>query len=118
MSRYGSKYQEQTIRLWMIPESHIVGPQKKETLIIIARVLNDYQLNNDLDEIFKAITVVRKQRREILKLMDKAINSKLAGKICSNDEVLNIVYENVDKLADIYDVENIQKLDESINEPA
>lgn len=118
MSRYGSKYQEQTIRQWMIPESHIVGPQKKETLIIIARVLNDYQLNNDLDEIFKAITVVRKQRREILKLMDKAINSKLAGKICSNDEVLNIVYANVDKLADIYEVENIQKLDEIINAPA
>lgn len=118
MSKYGSKYQEQTIRQWMIPESHIVGPQKKETLIIIAKILNDYQLNNNLDEIFKAITVVRKQRREILKLIDKAINSKLAGKICSNDEILNIVYANVDKLADIYEVENIQKLDEIIDAPA
>lgn len=117
MSRYGSKYQEQTIRQWMIPESHIIGPQNKEALRNIAKVLNDYQMINNLEDYFESIRVVRKQRRSILKLIEKAINSKLTGRTNSNDEILRIVYANVDKLADIYEVENIHKLGEIINVP-
>ena len=117
MSKYGSKYNEQTIRQWIIPESHIVGPRKIESLKDIAELLNDTQLKNNIEEYYNSFKIVRTQRRKILTLIERAINSKLAGTTRDNDEILNIVYNNIDKLSETFEVDKIQKLEETLNIP-
>ena len=68
----------------------------------------------DYDEAFK---IIRKQRRKILDLISRAINDKLAGKRNASDEILQIVFDNVDRLSETFELESIQKLGEMLSLP-
>lgn len=117
LNALGLDYGEVAIRQWIIPESHIVGPRKSETIRIIGELVEDYELINgvlDYDEAFK---IIRKQRRKILDLISRAINDKLAGKRNASDEILQIVFDNVDRLSETFELESIQKLGEMLSLP-
>ena len=59
--------------------SHIVGPRDEITLRHIAQLTQDPYLLNDTHSYFEACRIVRRQRKEILELIGKAILDKLRG---------------------------------------
>lgn len=115
MRKVGSSLQEATIRLWLVEDSHIVGPKNAKTMEYIAQITQDIKLLNDTDGYFEACQIVRSERRKILELIGKAINNKLSGHIPQEGSVLEIVYNNVDSLSETLELENIIELHESTN---
>lgn len=115
MREAGSSMQEVTIRQWLIDDSHIVGPRKEHTMECIAIITEDPHLLADPHGFFEACGAVRHDRRKILELIVKAINDKLIGNIPEEGSVLSIVYNNVDSMSEILELEYITELDESEN---
>lgn len=111
----GGSMQEVTVRQWIIEDSHIVGPRKERTMEYIALLTQDPYLLADTHGYFEACDVVRHDRRKILDLITRAINDRLSGNVPPKGSVLSIVYDNVDKLSETLELENISELDESVN---
>ena len=78
LRKAGSSLQEATVRLWLVEDSHIVGPRDVETMGYIAKVTQDVKILNDINGHFEACRIVRRERRTILELIGKAIN-KMPG---------------------------------------
>lgn len=115
LRKAGSSLQEATVRLWLVEDSHIVGPRDVETMGYIAKITQDVKILNDIDGYFEACRIVRHERRAILKLIGKAINNKLSGHIPQEGSVLEVVYNNVDNLSETLELENVIELSESVN---
>ena len=115
MKKLGESIQEVTVRQWLIPESHIVGPRKEKTMEIIANITKDESLLSDVNGYFEGCKVVRHYRREILSLIAQAINDKLRNKEAAPGSVFEVVYENVENLSKTMELENIFELDEVMN---
>lgn len=111
----GSALQEVTVRQWLVEDSHIVGPRKVRTMECIAQITQDPYLLGDINGYFDACRSVRHERREILKLIAKAINNRMAGFIPQKDSILEIVYNNIEKLSETKELENISELSESVD---
>lgn len=111
----GGSMQEVTVRQWIIEDSHIVGPREERTIEYIAEVTQDPHLLADSHGYFEACDVVRHDRRKILNLITRAINDRLSGNVPPEGSVLSVVYDNVDKLSETLELENISELDESVN---
>lgn len=114
MRKVGSSLQEATVRLWLVEDSHTVGPRDVETMGYIAQVTQDVKLLNDIGGYFDACRIVRRERRKILELIGKAINNKLGGHIPQEGSELEVVYNNVDNLSEMLELENIIELNESM----
>ena len=56
--------------------------------------------------------VVRHYRREILSLIAQAINDKLSNKQPVQGSAFEVVYENVEKLSETMELENVFELDD------
>ena len=108
---FGKSFTESTIRQWIVPESHIVGPRNESTLKLIGEITGDNLLKNNAHEYYEACDIVRHQRRNILKLIEKAINDNLRGVRPEKGNELEVVYENVEKLSEIYELENISEIE-------
>lgn len=115
MRKVGSSLQEATVRLWLVEDSHIVGPRDVETMGYIAKVTQDVKILNDIGGYFEACRIVRRERRTILELIGRAINNKLSGHIPQEGSVLEVVYNNVDNLSETLELENVIELPESVN---
>jgi len=115
MHKVGSSLQEVTVRLWLVEDSHIVGPRDAETMGYIAQVTQDVKLLDDVSGYFEACRIVRRERRTILELIGKAINNKLSGHIPQEGSELEVVYNNVDNLSETLKLEKIIELHESAN---
>lgn len=111
LRKYGSSLQEVTIRQWLIEESHIIGPRDAETMRTIAAVTQDPFLLSNSDGYFEACRIVRHYRREILSLIARAINDKLSNRQPVQGSVFEVVYQNVDKLSETMELENVFELD-------
>lgn len=112
LKKQGSSLQEVTIRQWLIEESHIIGPRDAKTMRMIAGVTQDPYLLSDPDAYYEACRVVRHYRREILTLIAQAINDKLSNKLPVHGSAFEVVYENVEKLSETMELENVFELDE------
>lgn len=112
LNKLGLKHDEVTVRQWIYPESHIVGPRSMDDIRIIGELVNDDDLRNNYTLYDDAFKIVRKQRRNILGLIFKAINEKLSGRRSSGDEIIQMVFDNVDRLSQRYELESIKKVDE------
>lgn len=112
MKKLGSSLQEVTIRQWLIEESHIVGPRDLKTMRMIAELTQDDYMLRDPNSYYEACRTVRHFRREILSLIAQAINDKLSNKEPVPGSAFEVVYENVDKLSETMELENIFELDE------
>lgn len=117
MKKYGCSLQAVTIRQWLAEESHIVGPQKEETLRQIALLTGDEKLNTNLHAYYEACKLVRHQRKEILNLIGRAITDKLEGNQPQQGSIFSIVYDNVENLSETKELENIMRLENVINVP-
>ena len=112
MKKSGSSLQEVTIRRWLIKESHIIGPRDVKTMETIAKVTQDPCLLSDPNSYFEACRIVRHYRREILSLIARAVNDKLSNKQPVHGSAFEVVYENIEKLSEIMELENVFELDE------
>lgn len=111
----GSALQEVTVRQWLVEDSHIVGPRKIKTMECIAQVTQDPYLLRNINGYFDACRSIRHERREILKLIAKAINDRLEGFMPQKGSILEVVYDNIEKLSETKELEDISELDESVN---
>lgn len=117
LNDFGCTVQEQGIRQWLVPDSHIVGPREESTLRQIAEMTRDSYLMNDVSGYFNACRIVRRQRKKILKLIGKAIEDKLSGNRPPHGSELKIVYDNVESLSKTLELEALTFLDESVSVP-
>ena len=114
MKAFGSSLQEVSIRQWLVEDSHIVGPRDEETMERIAKLTQDPYLLADPSGYYEACRLIRRQRREILGLVQTAINEKLLGRYPEPGSIFEVVYENVDKLSEILELENISELEDAV----
>ena len=117
LRKFGSSLQEASVRQWLIDESHIVGPRDERTLEQIGNLTGDQYLMNDTHAYFEACRIVRRQRKEILGLIGKAITDRLGGHMPPKGSLLEIVYENVENLSESLELESITVLEEPISVP-
>ncbi|MCL2079666.1 MAG: DrmE family protein [Oscillospiraceae bacterium] len=113
----GLSIQEVSVRQWLIDESRIIGPREENTLMQIANLTQDPFLLDDVRGYFDACEVVRKQRKNILKLIGKAITDKLSGFAPTGDKLLEFIFENVEKLSETVELDDISGLDRLISVP-
>ena len=111
----GSTLQEVTVRQWLIEDSHIVGPRDVDTMKYIAEITQDPYLLKDVIGYFNACRNVRHERRNILRLIAQAINDRLAGFVPQKGSVLEVVYDNIEKLSETKELEDILQLSESVD---
>ena len=112
LEKYGSSLQEVTIRLWLMEESHIIGPRDVKTMTMIAKVTKDPYILENPEGFFEACRIVRRYRREILSLIAQAINDKLSNKQPVQGSAFEVVYENIEKLSEMMELENVFELDD------
>jgi len=112
LKKHGSSLQEVTVRQWLIEESHIIGPRDVKTMKIIAEITQDPYILSSPEAYFEACRIVRHYRREILSLIAQAINDKLSNKQPVQGSAFEVVYENVEKLSETMELENVFELDD------
>ncbi len=108
----GTPIEASSVRQWLADEGHVVGPQHEEMLVTIAKLTEDHKLLADTHGYFEACRTVRSTRRQILKMISSAINDKLAGNIPISGSDLEVVYQNVNRLAETMELENISEVEE------
>lgn len=113
--KLGSSLREVTIRQWLLEDSHIVGPRDLITMERIAKLTKDEKLLPNPQVYFEACKTIRAQRMEILKLISLAINDRLSGNSPQQGSILEVVYDNVEKLSEILELEKIVELPEAKN---
>lgn len=114
----GLSIQEVSVRQWLIPESHIIGPRDRNTLTQVARLTQDRLLLENPEAYFEGCEIVRRQRKKILKLIGQAIVDKLSGVSTASDELLGFIFENVDDLSETLELDDISILDHPVSLPA
>lgn len=115
LNKLGCTIQEVTVRQWLEENSYIIGPQKEKTMEFIAQLTQDPYLLEDTHVYFEACGIIRRKRMEILSLIAKAICNKLSGLIPSKGSIEEIVYNNVEKLSETIQLDDISELNESVN---
>ena len=113
----GSSVQEMAVRQWISEDSHIVGPRDEKTMVYIEKLTEDAKISVDPSSFFEACKIVRRQRREILKLIGEAITEKLKGNLPKNNTILNDIWENVDNLSMEYEIDSIRNLSDPVSVP-
>lgn len=115
LRKLGCSLQEVTIRQWLVDGSHIVGPQDETVMKMIGQLTQDTQIMEDSHGFFEACREIRRYRREILKFIGQAINDKLSNKAPSPGSAFEIVFDNVEKLTEKMELENICELEKTEN---
>ena len=101
----GIEVQEMTIRGWLDEESHIVRPQKIDSIQQIAIITGDDKLFDSAKDCFAAGGKIYKIRRKILKAIGQAILGEITGK--TNDSITSIVADQLKDAAVILQIEKI-----------
>lgn len=89
----------------------------EKTFEQIANMTQDPYLTKNPHSYYEGCRIVRHERREILGLIAKAINDKLSGHIPTAGSIFEVVYDNVENLSEIMEIDNILCLDEVMNVP-
>lgn len=117
MASAGSKKDYATIRTWIQPFSHIVGPRDVESYFHIAEVTGDKRMQSDPRSFWEACNVIRSERMMILRLIADAIVKKLGGKEEKDDKIFRTVYDNVENLSMRRQLDSIVDIDEEYAAP-
>lgn len=117
LREYGSSLTPMTIRQWLTEDGHIVGPRDEKTFEQIANMTQDPYLIKNPHSYYEGCRIVRHERREILGHIAKAINDKLSGHIPTAGSIFEVVYDNVENLSEIMEIDDILCLDEIMNVP-
>ena len=107
MLKIGASVQEATILTWLDEDAHTVGPRSVESLRSIGELTNDDVLKSNPESVFEACREVRSIRRRILDQIGVAIVNRLSGKTIPGGTEFTDIFENVDSLAVVSQIEHI-----------
>lgn len=99
--------QEPTIIRWLDEDAHTVGPRKIDSFKAIGQLTGNAELQSNPELYFEACREVRSIRRRILGEIGRAIINKLSGATASENSEFSEVYEKVDSLAEVLQIERI-----------
>lgn len=105
---------ELTIRQWMDEDSHTVGPRDIESIKKIALLTEDEEMLDNANSYFQACDEIRKLRRNILVKIGKAIIDRLSGKETESDLIYKTVYDKIDNLSNILEIESIVDFEKTV----
>ncbi len=114
MIQNGVSVQEITIRGWLDEDSHTVGPRKMDSIQQIALLAGDDNLFDHAGECFAACATVRKVRRQILEMIARAVLGGITGETEATDPNYEIVYEQVNELSAVLQIEKITFVEERV----
>ena len=103
----GAPVQVATIMNWLDEDAHTVGPQKMGSLVAIGKLTRNPSLEERANEYFSACKTIRRLRRRILRGIGKAIMTKLSEKNMDYDSEFGVVYEKIDILSEVLQIERI-----------
>ncbi len=99
--------QEPTIIRWLDEDTHTVGPRSIDSLKAIGELTGNTDLQSNPEVYFEACREVRSVRRRILGEIGKAIIARLSGATSYENSEFAEVYEKVDSLAEVLQIERI-----------
>jgi hypothetical protein len=102
------------VRNWLTPDSFIVGPRNPRDFESIGRVIKDLNLTDNCDSYNRACRIVRQKRYEILRDIGRAIAAKLSNAPPPQEGSFAVVYNDVNSLSEILELEDIVILDTPI----
>ena len=105
---------ELTIRQWMDEDSHTVGPRDIESIKKIAILTEDEEMLDNANSYFQSCDEIRKLRRNILVKIGKAIIDRLSGKESESDLIYKTVYDKIDNLSTILEIESIVDFEKTV----
>jgi len=105
---------ELTIRQWMDEDSHTVGPRDIESIKKIAILTEDEEMLDNANSYFQSCDEIRKLRRNILVKIGKAIIDRLSGKESESDLIYKAVYDKIDNLSTILEIESIVDFEKTV----
>lgn len=114
MSAIKAPVQETTIIGWLDEASHTVGPQKIASFRAIGVLTSNKELRENPELFSEACVAVRKIRRRILTGIGMAIFSKLSGAKIDERQEFSEVYDKIDLLADVLQIERIIPVDKTM----
>ncbi|MEI7884382.1 MAG: DrmE family protein [Clostridia bacterium] len=117
LKELGCEKHEVTIRSWLDEDSHIVGPIEEDSFTHMANLIKDEEMLADPIEFCNACKVIRKVRVRILKLIALSIINKLRGQLPKNDILFETVFDKVDDLAELLQLETITELEQILQIP-
>ena len=98
---------EVTLRTWLDEDMHIVGPKEENVFIKIAEMTKDERMLKNPKDYYIACELIRNLRTKILKMIGKAIISKLRGIMPDSDMMLKTIWEGIENLAITLQLESI-----------
>ena len=99
--------QEPTIICWLDEGTHTVGPRDIDSYKAIGQLTGNIELQNKPELYFEACREVRRIRRRILGEIGRAIINKLSGSTASESSGFSEVYDKIDSLAEVLQIERI-----------
>lgn len=114
MIKSGIPVQEMTVRNWLDPDSHTVGPRKMESIEQIGVVTGNRNLQIRARDYFEACRETRRVRRKILDAIGSATLAKITGKELKEDSILLTVNEKLDALSVVLQIEHISFTEETV----
>lgn len=117
MKQCGSTKHHATIRNWIQPFSHVVGPKDEESYRHIAELTQDEAMLSNPKSYWEACNIVRGERIKILKIIADAIVKSLGGKIEESNKILDAVYENIDNISIRRQIDSLTTLEEEYAAP-
>ena len=111
MTDNGVSITSQTIRIWIDPDAHTVGPRDPECIRQIGIIVGDNHMIEHPEETMEACRIIRQRRRRILDVIEKSIHNKLGGKTNNtSDPIEREIYSRIDSQADILRVESFVRI--------
>lgn len=111
MTDNGVSITSQTIRIWIDPDAHTVGPRDPECIRQIGIIAGDDGMAEHPEETMEACRIIRQRRRRILDVIEKSIHNKLGGKANkTSDPIEREIYSRIDSQADILRVESFVRM--------
>ena len=107
MIKNGVSVQEPTICRWLDEDAHTVGPRSVNSIAQIGILVENDDLNNNAEMYFEACREIRSIRRRILEQVGQAIIGKLSGKSQSASVEYATIYDRVDSLAEVLQIERL-----------
>nr|WP_027871576.1 DrmE family protein [[Eubacterium] cellulosolvens] len=102
------------IRGWIDEESHVVGPNKEEAFLHIARLVHDQEMEKNYHDYFSATKIVRTYRTKILKLIQKAVVADMNGDVYEEDGLFHDIIPKIKEVSLVKQIEEINDVKEKI----
>lgn len=107
----GCSITPQTVRQWLDPQSHIVGPIEKEKFIYIGKVMGDQEIVTDYLKYSEATSQIRHIRIKILKLIENVVVDSINGVQYNDDEMFGDIIARIKEIAVVKQLEKIETID-------